>query len=159
MKSLRRKMHFVPLGDITETPHISDAPEPHPVIFFTRAQGQNKQIPHQFRRGIFLFWERAWSGEESLAEDSSTQKIQPHSHKSQEALPARQQFLRVPAELQMALKADLFCRKTPSPKSEPCMQLATYSRPDLLVDAYEWSRYTAKSCLAGRAYCQGTKGP
>ena len=74
MKSLRRKMHFVPLGDITETPHISDAPEPRPVIFFTRAQGQNKQIPHQFKRGIFLFWERAWSGEESLAEDSSTQK-------------------------------------------------------------------------------------
>jgi hypothetical protein len=125
MKSLRRKMHFVPLGDITETPHISDAPEPRPVIFFTRAQGQNKQIPHQFNRGIFLFWERAWSAEESPAEDYSPQKIQQHRHEFQEAQPAKQQFLRVPVESQMALKASLFCRKRRSPKGEPCVQLAT----------------------------------
>ncbi len=65
MKSLRPKTHFVPLGDITETPHISDALAPRTVIFFTRAQGQNKQIPHQFKREIFLFRERAWSGEAS----------------------------------------------------------------------------------------------
>jgi hypothetical protein len=92
------KTHFVPLGDITETPHISDAPAPRTVIFFTRAQGQNKQIPHQFKRGIFLFWERAWPGEESQGENSSTQSIQQHSHKFQEAQPAEQQFLSVPVE-------------------------------------------------------------
>ena len=43
MRSLRPKMHFVPLGDITETPHISDAPEPRPVIYILHPSTGTKQ--------------------------------------------------------------------------------------------------------------------
>ena len=43
MRSLRPKTHFVPLGDITETPHISDAPEPRPVIYILHPSTGTKQ--------------------------------------------------------------------------------------------------------------------
>ena len=55
MKSLRRKMHFVPLGDITETPHISDAPEPRPLHILHPGTGTKQADPAPIQaRDLFV---------------------------------------------------------------------------------------------------------
>jgi len=140
----------------TSATHLSLAPL---YIFFTRAQGQNKQIPHQFKRGIYLFLERAWPREESLAEDSSTQKIQQHSHKFQEALPARQQFLSVPVAPQMALRAGRFCRKGTFTERRTICAIGCRIPTRFISRPARKSQHAAKSSSARRTYCQTINKP
>jgi hypothetical protein len=70
--------------------------------FFTSAQGLNKQIPRQYKRGIFLFWETAWpekvlqSKQEQTAEfndlsqpDASARDLRKHCLKRYPSLTQR----------------------------------------------------------------------
>ena len=160
MRSLRPKTHFVPLGDITETPHISDAPEPRPVIYILHPSTGTKQAdptPIQardlFALGRNMAKRRISRRKLFNAKNSTTQPQIPGGPACQAAV------LKSPGWVTDGSQGRSFLSEKPSPKGEPCVQLAAESKPVMLADPHESSRHPAKSCPAGRTCCEAINKP